>query len=98
MTAKKKNEADELTFEKALGDLEAVVAEMESGKLSLDDTMKCYEKGMALAKLCTSKLGETERQIEILTKSANGDAKWTDFPDDPPGAVEPDAATDGRLL
>ena len=59
---------DEVSFEKALGRLETIVEEMESGKLSLEDMMRRFEEGQGLVKVCSSKLNQVERRIEILVK------------------------------
>lgn len=56
------------SFEKALARLETIVAEMESGKLSLEDMMTRFEEGQALVKICAGKLNQVERRIEILVK------------------------------
>lgn len=57
-----------MTFEKALARLEAIVAEMEGGSLSLEKMMAYFEEGTALIKFCTAQLNEVERKIEILIK------------------------------
>ncbi|MEI8351487.1 MAG: exodeoxyribonuclease VII small subunit [bacterium] len=79
---------DEISFEKALERLETIVEEMESGKLSLEDMMKRFEEGQGLSKLCSAKLNQVERRIEILVK--NNDAvqaePFEDEPDAPAGA------------
>ena len=74
--SKKKNDeeapqAAEVSFEKALVRLETIVEEMEGGKLSLEDMMKRFEEGQGLVKLCSSKLNQVERRIEILVKEGN---------------------------
>ena len=71
--AKKKTDdqsagTEEIGFEKALARLETIVEEMESGTLSLEDMMKRFEEGQALVKLCSGKLNQVERRIEILVK------------------------------
>lgn len=62
---------DGRSFEKALAELEAIVAEMESGRLGLDDMIQRFEKGQELAKFCTARLNEVERKIEILVKQGD---------------------------
>jgi exodeoxyribonuclease VII small subunit len=62
-----------LGFEKALARLEEIVAEMESGSLSLDKMMASFEEGTRLVKFCSAKLNEVEKKVEILTKK--GDAE-----------------------
>ncbi len=68
------------TFEEALAELEAIVGQMESGELPLEESMKRFERGMALAKFCTGKLAETEKKIEMLMKNADGEAQWQELP------------------
>ncbi|MFH0879129.1 MAG: exodeoxyribonuclease VII small subunit [Lentisphaerota bacterium] len=57
-----------MSFEKALERLEAIVADMESGKLGLEKMMESFEEGSKLVQFCTQKLNEVERKIEILVK------------------------------
>lgn len=64
MNAKKAE--SEIGFEKSLERLEAIVAEMEAGELSLDDMMARFEEGSKLVKQCTTKLVEVEKKIEKL--------------------------------
>lgn len=56
----------ELSFEEALGKLENNVRTLEVGELSLEESLKIFEEGMKLSKLCSSKLEEAEQKIEIL--------------------------------
>lgn len=77
---KKKNEAamqggeagevarKEPNFERAMARLEAIVADMESGTMSLEAMMERFEEGQELVKFCSLKLNEVERRIEILVK------------------------------
>ena len=58
-------------FEQALDRLETIVGEMEGGKLSLEDMMARFEEGQALVKICTQKLNQVERRIEILMKEGD---------------------------
>ncbi len=69
MTEQEKSK--ELDFEKALERLEAIVREMEAGSLDLDKMMKRFEEGMELVKLCTERLNEVEKKIEILVKKGD---------------------------
>ena len=48
--------------------LETIVEDMEGGKLSLEDMMARFEEGQGLVKLCSAKLTQVERRIEILVK------------------------------
>ena len=59
------------TFEKSLARLEKLVQEMESGRLSLDKMMVCFEEGVSLVTFCNKKLNEVERKIEMLVKKGD---------------------------
>ena len=59
------------SFEKALERLEKIVSEMEGGSLSLEDMITRFEEGQGLIKLCSRKLNEVERKIEILVKKGD---------------------------
>ncbi len=59
-------EAEELSFEAALKRLEEIVAELEGGRLSLEDSLSRFEEGMRLSKLCQEKLKGVELRIEKL--------------------------------
>ena len=58
---------DKIGLEEALDDLERIVAELEEGKLSLEESLGLFEKGMRLVRLCNAKLEFAEQKIEILT-------------------------------
>jgi exodeoxyribonuclease VII small subunit len=62
----------EIKFEEALTRLEKIVRELEEGNLSLDDSLKRYEEGIKLSRLCTRKLEEAQKKVEILIKSDDG--------------------------
>ena len=70
---------EKFQFEKALEDLEKIVDAMESGELTLDQALKKYEEGVGLVRACQSKLTETEKRIEILTKTLDGSLKKEAF-------------------
>lgn len=61
-------------FETALKQLEEIVQRLEKGELSLEESLKLYEDGVRLARLCHSKLEEAEGRIELLMKDARGEA------------------------
>ena len=66
-------------FEKSLERLEAVVAEMEGGDLSLEDMIKRFEEGQKLIGYCSKQLNEVERKIEKLVKKDNGEVEAVPF-------------------
>jgi exodeoxyribonuclease VII small subunit len=61
-------------FEDALKELEDVVTRLEKGELALEESLRLYERGIALARQCHAKLEEAEGKIELLMKDARGDA------------------------
>jgi exodeoxyribonuclease VII small subunit len=63
-----------LKFEDALRKLEDIVQRLERGELSLEESLACYEEGIALSRLCHAKLEEAERKIETLVKDSRGEA------------------------
>ncbi len=74
-----------LDFEQALKELEALVERMEQGELSLEDSLKSFERGIALTRHCQQSLREAEQKVEILT-SKDGDSRAEPFrPDDQTG-------------
>ncbi len=62
------------TFEQAIKRLEEIVAILEEGNLSLDESLKIYEEGVELTGFCSAKLNETEDKIKTLVKTG-GDFK-----------------------
>jgi exodeoxyribonuclease VII small subunit len=63
-----------LNLEKALTDLEELVDELESGDLPLEKAMKKFEEGIKLTRGCQAALKDAEQKVEILLKSAGGEA------------------------
>jgi exodeoxyribonuclease VII small subunit len=59
-------------FEEALTRLETIVAELERGELPLDDSMRIFEEGVKLSKVCLKMLDDAERKVEILVKDKDG--------------------------
>ena len=64
---------DEPTFELALQQLEQIVQKLEKGELPLEDSLRLYEEGIRLSRLCHAKLEEAEGRIEVLMKDARGE-------------------------
>ena len=56
----------EPTFEKALAELEKIVARMESGELSLEEALATHKRGIELARLCQQKLEAAQQQVKVL--------------------------------
>ena len=66
-------------FEEALARLEAIVAELERGELPLEDSMRIFEEGIKLSKVCLKMLDDAERRVEILVKDKNGRKRTRPF-------------------
>jgi len=69
----------EKKFEAALARLEEIVKELETGDLPLEQSLKLYEEGIKLSRLCNKRLEDAERRVEILLKSKNGTVKAQPF-------------------
>jgi exodeoxyribonuclease VII small subunit len=65
--------AEEPTFELALAQLEQIVQKLERGELPLEESLRLYEEGIRLSRLCHGKLEEAEGRIEVLLKDARGE-------------------------
>jgi len=71
------------TFENAMKRLEAIVQDLESGDLTLDEAMKKFQEGVKLSRLCSQRLDETEKRVSILMKDEEGKVRAEPFlPDD----------------
>ena len=58
--------ADPLTFEKAIEELESLVARMEDGKLSLEESLAAYQRGAELIRYCEGRLTDAQARIAVL--------------------------------
>ena len=77
------NQEKEIPFEAALKKLEGIVEGLESGDLSLEDALKQYEEGVRMADLCTKRLTEAEKRVEVLMKANPGKFKAVPFESEP---------------
>ena len=78
MSGKKSQISD---FEKALGDLEALVERLESGELTLEESLAQFERGIKLARDCQSALKAAELKVSALMEE-NGEEREVDFNED----------------
>jgi exodeoxyribonuclease VII small subunit len=62
----------EIKFEKALARLEEIVQKLEQGDLPLEQSLKLFEEGIRLSRICNTRLEEAERKVEILLKDKAG--------------------------
>jgi exodeoxyribonuclease VII small subunit len=58
-------------FERSLSELEAIVEQLEQGDLSLDDSLKQFERGVQLTRACQSALKQAEQKVEILLRKTS---------------------------
>jgi exodeoxyribonuclease VII small subunit len=66
-------------FKAALDELETLVERLESGELSLEDSLEAFEKGVCLVKFCTQTLNAIEQKVEILVKDKDGQLQLKAF-------------------
>lgn len=67
------------TFEQSMSELEDIVTKLEGGDITLDDSLKLFEKGMNLARNCQKKLDEAEKKVKILSQTDDGEVKLENF-------------------
>ncbi len=65
-------------FEQSITELEEIVRQLEKGELTLEDSLKQFEKGIGLARKCQEVLNQAEQKIEILTASQSSPETNTD--------------------
>ena len=66
-------------FEDGLAELESTVAKLESGELTLEDSLAAFERGVGLVKALNERLGAVEQRIEILTRDGSGKLRTRPF-------------------
>jgi exodeoxyribonuclease VII small subunit len=69
---------ESLNFEKSFARLEEILNKMNSGKVSLDESLKLYEEADQLISLCSTRLDACESKIEMLMKKRNGELETND--------------------
>ena len=65
-------EGEEITFEDAMKRLEEIVETLGEGNLSLEDSLKMFQEGMELCKICNKRLDEAEYKVEKLMEKEGG--------------------------
>ena len=79
------DEKKEMEFEAALKRLENIVENLENGELSLEAALKQYEEGVRMADICSKRLTEAEKKVEVLMKTGGGKLKAAPFEADEDG-------------
>lgn len=72
----------EKKFETAMSRLEEIVTTLEGGELPLEQSLKLFEEGVKLARICTARLEEAERKVEVLLKDKAGNLVKKPFDED----------------
>ena len=75
---KSKKKIEDISFEEYLKKLEKIVHQLEEGELTLDESVKTYEEGMNISKICLEKLNKTKKKIEKLV--IEGEEKYSTKP------------------
>lgn len=76
--AAKKQAPGAPTFEESLRRLEEIVNQLEQGDVPLEDSLRLYEEGIALSKICTQRLSQAELTLKKLGKDMEGNFTLTD--------------------
>jgi len=63
--------SNKFDFNKGLAELEVIINKMESGELSLEDSLKYFEKGVKLHRKCHSALTDAEQRVNLLSEEDN---------------------------
>ena len=62
----------DMPYEQAISELESVVSLLESGDMTLEESIKMFERGISLVRLCNKKLDEIEKRITIILDGKDG--------------------------
>jgi exodeoxyribonuclease VII small subunit len=77
VTAKKPNPGDAdgaaPDFERSLAELEAIVDKLEQGELSLDESLKHFERGVQLTRVCQTALKQANQKVQVLLRRSGGE-------------------------
>jgi exodeoxyribonuclease VII small subunit len=66
-------------FEDELAELEGIVSRIDSGELSLEESIAAFEHGVALVRSLNQKLDEVERRVEVLIRDSRGELKRSPY-------------------
>ena len=66
------------SFEEALQELEKIVEKMDSGELTLNESLEAFEDAVKLVRFCTAELDRAEQRVRVLTEASDGSI--TDVP------------------
>ena len=83
----------DMLYEDAVAEFEALVREMESDSMPLEEVMKNYEIGTNLHKICEKRLDEAQGRIEIIRKKRNGEIVTEPFGEENVTEIQPQSGT-----
>src|ERR1700730_13027597 len=66
-------------FEEELKDLEEIVGKIDSGELTLEDSIVAFERGVALVRSLNQKIDEIEKKVEVLSRNSQGDLRTAPY-------------------
>jgi exodeoxyribonuclease VII small subunit len=69
------------SFEEAIKELEQILSQIEQGEVGLEESLAKYERGSFLIQHCQTVLNGAEKQIELISKSADGTLKTAPMPE-----------------
>ena len=75
-------------FERSLAELEAIVEKLEQGELSLEDSLKQFERGVQLTRACQVALKDAEQKVEILLRKSGSPEQFDTAAFDPEESEE----------
>lgn len=67
------------TFEQSINELEAIVAKLENGDVTLDESLELFEQGIKLSKSCQKMLDTAEKKVSVLMTNEDGEVTEEDF-------------------
>ena len=76
---KTKKDKKDISFEDSFRRLEKILETLETDDCTLEDTIKMYEEGLALCKVCYDKLNNAELRIKEISKSTKGETEIKDY-------------------
>jgi exodeoxyribonuclease VII small subunit len=68
----KSEKKDALNFESALTEIDQIVAKLESGEISLDESLQMFQRGMELINFCSGKLEAVEAKLKVIFEGEGG--------------------------
>jgi exodeoxyribonuclease VII small subunit len=77
--SKKAKSTEKIDFEKSLAELEKIVNDLESGALTLDESIAAFERGIELSKLCQKRLVAAEERVKKLIEKSDTDFELEAF-------------------